>query len=1732
MKTKFLFIPLLLLFASQSYGQLIVGDTFDGANNLTYTVESLSPLEASVKGFTVTLVANTDITIPSSVTVGAQTFLIVGIGTTAFNSTSNAKTFLKNIVFPPTLRFIKASAFQGGRLLTFTLTNPSALTTLEGSIFAGNIALLSADLSNIKADLSGAASMFNNCTAMTSFTMRNNTVTTTLPSTFLGTCSSMSVADFSGCTNITALSTNVFRNNKALTTLYLGSDTPPTLSFTSNAQTFALINGGGLTSADRTLYLPTNTGVSNFSAVSAWTDLFGDFQSQVLPVVGAIFDFGILSYKIDNLSPNIVSVVGFSSDTVSNLVIPSTVTYLEKTYTVTGVNASAFKQKSGLISVEFPSTLTFIGNTAFQEIITLESFNITNPSALTTLGQAIFEGCTELQIADLSGISASLSTSDSMFNNCTSLSTFIMNNNTQVTTVPATFLGSCLAMTTADFSGCTNLTAFSDNVFRSNASLIILYLGSETPPSLSATPNNQTFALIGDGGLTNLNRTLYLPTNTSVTNFSTISTWTDVFGNLQMKPQPGETFSMGPLTYKIENISPTQVSVTGFSGATIADLVIPSSVNYTGKEYAVIGIGESAFKQKSGLVSVEFPSTLTYIGDTAFQQTTTLESFIITNPSVITSLGRAIFDGCTGLLTADFSNISANLVTSNSMFNNCTALTSFTMTNNTAATTIPASFLGACSALTVAVFTGCTNITTFSDNVFRNNTSLTTLYLGTNTPPSLSNTADAQTFAYVDNGSLTKADRTLYTPTGAGISSYSAISEWTDVFGTIKIKLIQNQLTPRPLIWVKNSEKLGILESISNTPWKSTYYTAFKNRVDKELANYNADRQVFLNKLPFNRTNAVAGQIPPFKIVNDGFPNAAEDRITYKINLQSAVDSGVMYFLTGNQDYARYSASIFYTYLKAMLQVPLSTSGNFNASWIYSDDHLRESRDFGAQLPIIYDFIATFINEGGTAYDFAAGTEVTINRLEAETIFKNYVFLAKNRGGLISNWPILESSSLVGNILALDSEAERAAEIPYYINKNTARQASLDRVSKTYKDNGGTWPEPFTYSRYVGEYTTYLMNVMTKYDPSLNLLDKYSNIPLSLDISNDFVYPNKNRIPQFGDTSRSFAKYREGYEMAYHLGKLSNNQVLIDKFGVLINSSVALDGYNRAALSASRSVAVEPYFEEPVRLLWYEPIVEGASEDVKLNTTNSLAFAGLSLQRNIDVPDPLNNGLMLFVGGAGFVHSYASGMNMELYGPKTVLGAAAGNTKSYSSEIHKNYYRLFASHNTVIVNGSSQGLSGNVNININTVQKVAIEPEYQQVPVSPKNSFFTTSFADDRGTLAEAIQNRIMAIVRTSPTSGYYVDVFKSDSSLPNEYHDYVYHNLADNLQLKNSANTDISLTDAPSRYPVMNTNGGFKNPGWHVFTDIKTSGVITSDVNATFTATRLGGGSVNMKMHIPGEGNREYTRVQAPPTLGLSSSYETTPTPTILIRKTGEAWDAPFAVIYEPYLGENANTVTSVQSIKRNGVFTGMQVESVVNEKTIKQIILIKDNDNDVLNDAALGVQFTGRFAVLSMDENDKLTSIYMGKGSYINYKGWDIKSTNNLATGFYVEITDQNAQITTNAALTYSAPAGTNVTLTGVNSGETLSLENNEMSRFQEGFVMYPNPVNSLHSLKLRIQSSEINNASFKIVNILGKVMIQQKISGSEAEVDISKLSQGIYLVQMMNNNKVIGNKKLIVK
>ena len=97
--------------------------------------------------------------------------------------------------------------------------------------------------------------------------------------------------------------------------------------------------------------------------------------------------------------------------------------------------------------------------------------------------------------------------------------------------------------------------------------------------------------------------------------------------------------------------SNTEVSVTyrgifydSYNNEYSDNVVIPSTVTYSGNEYSVTSIGNYAFYECSGLTSVTIPNSVTRIGESAFCKCSGLTS--VTIPNSVTSIGSSAFSGC------------------------------------------------------------------------------------------------------------------------------------------------------------------------------------------------------------------------------------------------------------------------------------------------------------------------------------------------------------------------------------------------------------------------------------------------------------------------------------------------------------------------------------------------------------------------------------------------------------------------------------------------------------------------------------------------------------------------------------------------------------------------------------------------------------------------------------------------------------------------------------------------------------------------------------------------------------------------------------------------------------------------------------------------------------------------------------------------------------------------------
>ena len=146
--------------------------------------------------------------------------------------------------------------------------------------------------------------------------------------------------------------------------------------------------------------------------------LFSPFLT-LLPLIASAYDV-----KIDgiyyNFSGDEVEVTSSNDNTTNysgSVVIPESVTYHNKTYSVTSIGINAFAKSSNMISVTIPESVTKIGGSAFLGCSSLTS--ITIPESVTSIGHWAFQGCRGLTSLNIpNGVTI---IDEGVFSSCSSL---------------------------------------------------------------------------------------------------------------------------------------------------------------------------------------------------------------------------------------------------------------------------------------------------------------------------------------------------------------------------------------------------------------------------------------------------------------------------------------------------------------------------------------------------------------------------------------------------------------------------------------------------------------------------------------------------------------------------------------------------------------------------------------------------------------------------------------------------------------------------------------------------------------------------------------------------------------------------------------------------------------------------------------------------------------------------------------------------------------------------------------------------------------------------------------------------------------------------------------------------------------------------------------------------------------------------------------------------------------
>lgn len=686
--------------------------------------------------------------------------------------------------------------------------------------------------------------------------------------------------------------------------------------------------------------------------------------------------------------------------------------------------------------------------------------------------------------------------------------------------------------------------------------------------------------------------------------------------------------------------------------------------------------------------------------------------------------------------------------------------------------------------------------------------------------------------------------------------------------------------------------------------------------------------------------------------------------------------SSLLYYLTENKNYAKLAADILWNFVRgASQQLQLNPGweerekkGSFNG--YLSFETLGDTRHF-ATLPLAYDMIYDYLRqEYFDSEQFVKGIEGEMwapphpeGKEWAlgcfETMFKRLIENKLTRGGgLKGNWNMNEQQSAMLYALALDEDDayKDGKGRAYYVNKlvygptTDHHGAYLDVLRANINPTTGLWPEaPAGYGQ--GSIAQLVRFGFIYYKNGLDFLSKDPLLSKAASSMTQMLFPN-GYVTNFGDASYS----------TMHTGQLELMMAYWHDKGDRQREQQCAE---LMQFAPKRNLNNEFYDA----LFFYLPKVPAAKAVPKLSRTSYSETYSLVFGRN-NAPDP-KDALAFVLNGFGkdTGHRQPNGMNMELYGRGHILAPDQGVGQDYWGPDTHEYKINVAGHNTVSPNG--KGADNNIpqNLEIVHAEPAVVDGEAPDHEVSPHhqyvdaiNHFYTSEI--------KAEQRRMLSIIRTSPHTGYFVDIFRSDvTDGEDRYHDYIYHNMGIGSELFLSSGQPMPM----SSFPLDSLSG----KGYTYFTTLGSS-ENPDDFHVDY---HLGIDDTHMRMFVPSSKGRTVYQLNS---LFNHRYYEpslrTLPVPALLVRQKGEAWNTPFIAVYEPYGNGAEAKIRSVytgKTRKQKGV-AKLSVEYCDKDKLDHIIHSVNEKEEADYMD----IRFTGTYCVATM-EKGRLVSIYIGNGS-----------------------------------------------------------------------------------------------------------------------------------------------------
>lgn len=643
-----------------------------------------------------------------------------------------------------------------------------------------------------------------------------------------------------------------------------------------------------------------------------------------------------------------------------------------------------------------------------------------------------------------------------------------------------------------------------------------------------------------------------------------------------------------------------------------------------------------------------------------------------------------------------------------------------------------------------------------------------------------------------------------------------------------------------------------------------SHATKYARPTLEELTPYGSDdpRGMWL------RNNSLAGK--PYEWAS----HSATGNITASINNQIcglAKDAARLWSLTGDERYAEMAAEVFDTFLTGIYyrNVPVDLNHGHQQTLVGMTTFEVIHEDALDQITAMFPMLRPYLEKTrpGKMPIYEGALKKWADNIEANGVPHN-------------NWNFMQARFILKVALCLSPDSAyadgkgRDHYIDLVLNRSSIRQWSLkDLAAAGYDPETGVW----------GECAGYSMVVLNDFTDMVDILDRELGIDLVAQLPviakaaltfPQYIMPDGRTIG-FGDTHPDAIKgaiYERLVRNAQHFNRPQQER----EFTALLN-------------------AVKGSLDRPEGLLPWQ------------TSTFHAPNASWIVMRN---GSDKQNSLSVALNGSEGNHMHANGISMELYGKGLRLGPDGGIGKTlYSGQDYLEYYSQFPAHNTVCVDGVSSYpvMKSNHPFRVMGLFPASGETAPGEVPVTLSDLYFL-----EPETTSD--QRRQVAMVNTSDSTGYFVDIFRSrrrDGG--DKTHDYFYHNMGQSMTLTAADGSPLAL--APTEELAF---AGAHLYAYSYLFD-KESADTGSDIRADFTVEMPDGGTTAMAMWMRGNADRTVFRALSPMTEGLSRipgmpyDIKEQPTLTYVARQRGEAWTNPFVALFEPSTSSNPGVVASV---------------------------------------------------------------------------------------------------------------------------------------------------------------------------------------------------------------------------